>query len=488
MRKGDFEKERVKLKRFVVGSWSLHPKHFDTHRGAEQSSIRPYTLMVTTRNRTSNVDGGRMVDDQADTREMIRAMQQRMDEMQRNYEVQMQVLREENAALRRKEEGIPSTPTVPDPLKLSQAQQHREAERVESRLPPTGQEQSQTPRVKKTQASRGNISHMMAESFGANEGGHPSRQPIHASGNFPFTQFILETPLSERWKMPTFDKYDGTTNPNNHMRVFTHQMMFHAVSDPIWCHVFSTSMTGEALEWFSKLPTKSIDSFATLKARFNTQFAPLRPAILTVDNLVNIRQKDGESLRSYLDRYNRMSVKIKDISDEITRHHFLYGLQPGVFADKISRKKPKTMEEMRERAAKFIQMEDMQEFRVKKREKEDAASHKSAPRPSKPLARPNDKKTPKFTTYTPLAVPRAKILKEAFSADSLPASRKKPPPPDADGSKHCQYHRTIDHTTEECHMLRDKIEELIRQGHLKKYIQQDRPQRSPVRNRSPARR
>ncbi|XP_027905607.1 uncharacterized protein LOC114165139 [Vigna unguiculata] len=244
------------------------------------------------------------------------------------------------------------------------------------------------------------------------------------------------------------------------MRVFTHQMMFHAVSDPIWCRVFSTSLTGEVLEWFSELSANSIDSFATLKARFSTQFAPLRPAILTVDNLVNIRQEDGESLRSYLDLYNRMSVKIKDLSDKIARHHFSYGLQSGVFADKISHKKPKTMEEMRERATKFIQMEDMQEFRVKKREKEDAASHKSAPRPSKPLALPNEKKTPK----------------------------KKPPPPDADGSKHCQYHRTISHTTEECHTLRDKIEELICQGHLKKYIQQDRPQRSPIRNRSLARR
>jgi len=76
--------------------------------------------------------------------------------------------------------------------------------------------------------------------------------------------------------MPTFDKYDGTTNPDNHMRVFTHQMMFHV----------STSLTGEALEWFSELPANSIDSFATLKARFSTQLASLRPAILTVDNLI----------------------------------------------------------------------------------------------------------------------------------------------------------------------------------------------------------
>jgi len=408
--------------------------------------------------------------------------------MQRNYEAQMQVLREENATIRRKDEAIPSTPTMPDSLRLSRAQQHREAKRLESRLPPTGQVQSQPPRVERTQASKGNVSHAMTESFGANEEENPSRQPILASGNFPFTQFILETPLPERWKMPTFDKYDGTTNLDNHMRLFTHQMMFHAVSDPIWCRVFLTSLTGEAFEWFSELPPNNIDSFATLKARFSTQFAPLRPAILRVDNLVNIRLEDGESLRSYLDRYNRMLVKIKDLSDEIARHHFSYGLQPGVFADKISRKKPKTMEGMRERAAKFIQMEDMQEFRVKKREKEDAASQKSVLRPSKPLARPNEKKMPKFTTYTPLVVPRAKILQEAFSADSLPASRKKPPPPNADGSKHCQYHRTIGHTIEGYHMLRDKIEELIRQGHLKKYIQQDHPQRSPVRNRSPARR
>jgi len=161
-----------------------------------------------------------MADDQADTREMIRAMQQRMDEMQRNYEVQMQILREENAILRRKEEGIPSTPTVPDPLRLSRVQQHREAEQVESRPPPIGHEQSQPARVEKTQASRGNPSHTMAESSGANDGGRPSRQPIPVSGLSPFTPFILETPLPEKWKIPTFDKYDGTTNPDNHMRVF----------------------------------------------------------------------------------------------------------------------------------------------------------------------------------------------------------------------------------------------------------------------------
>jgi len=74
-----------------------------------------------------------MADDQADTREMIWAMQQRMDEMQRNYEVQIQVLREENAALRRKEEAIPSTPTMPDPLRAGGKSPAREMEDADIR-------------------------------------------------------------------------------------------------------------------------------------------------------------------------------------------------------------------------------------------------------------------------------------------------------------------------------------------------------------------
>jgi len=125
-----------------VGAWSLHPKQFGTHRGTRAVAYKPYTLMVTTRNRTSNADRGRMAEDQVDMREMIRAMQQLMDEMQRNYEAHMHALREENAALWQKDEAFPSTPTVPDPLRLSRVQQHREAEQVESRPPPTAPEQS----------------------------------------------------------------------------------------------------------------------------------------------------------------------------------------------------------------------------------------------------------------------------------------------------------------------------------------------------------
>lgn len=60
-------------------------------------------------------------------------------------------------------------------------------------------------------------------------------------------------------------------------------------------------------------------------------------------------------------------------------------------------------------------------------------------------------------------------------------------PPGADNNKHCLYHKNMGHSTEEYITLRDKIEELIRAGHLKKYIKSERAQPVVHRERSPHR-
>ncbi|GAV71482.1 hypothetical protein CFOL_v3_14976, partial [Cephalotus follicularis] len=42
--------------------------------------------------------------------------------------------------------------------------------------------------------------------------------------------------------------------------------------------------------------------------------------------------------------------------------------------------------------------------------------------------------------------------------------------------KYCRYHRDHDHDTEECRQLKNHIEDLIRKGHLRKYVDRDAPQ------------
>jgi len=89
----------------------------------------------------------------------------------------------------------------------------------------------------------------------------------------PFTDFVVEAPLPDKWKGFNGDRYDGTTDPDEHMDAYTTHMSLYTTDDAVLCRVFPTSLKGGALSWFTKLPTKSIDCFETLVAKFDVHFA-----------------------------------------------------------------------------------------------------------------------------------------------------------------------------------------------------------------------
>jgi len=90
-----------------------------------------------------------------------------------------------------------------------------------------------------------------------------------------------------------------------------------------------------------------------------------------------------------------------------------------------------------------------------------------------PDTRPREPRQPCFTRYAPLTVARFRILDEALQVYLIPPPRKTTTPPNVDMTKYCRYHRNHDHTTEECKALQDKIEELVRAGHFRRFIRRD---------------
>ncbi|XP_020203550.1 uncharacterized protein LOC109789096 [Cajanus cajan] len=294
-------------------------------------------------------------------------------------------------------------------------------------------------------------------------------------GRTPFTPDIAGARFPDNWKNLTLEKYDGTADPEEHLDAFVTQGGLYTDDDAILCKVFPTSLKGPAFNWFTRLPPGSVDSFTSLSSRFVIQFTTSRPHQLTSIALVNIRQEKKEPLRTFMERFGKMTLSIRNLDPAVAMHHLTMALRPGPFVNSLCKKPPRDLDDLRQRATKYMQMEELAEFRSQNRPDLFLAKKESDKEP--PRSRPRDvsdrdkgNRGPRYMQYTPLNTSRAKVLEQALAIEVLAVPRRAMTPPRADKTKVCQFHRNRGHTTEECSALRDRIEDLIKAGHLQSFV------------------
>jgi len=140
----------------------------------------------------------------------------------------------------------------------------------------------------------------------------PSGAP-GASRRQPFIDYVMGAQLPPMWKGLNMDRYDGTTDPDEHMGVYTTHMSLYTSDNVVLCWMFPTSLKEGVLSWFTRLPPNSIDYFETLVSKFGTQFATSQPHHLTSIALVYIRQEKGESLRLFVERFSKVTLNIRNL-------------------------------------------------------------------------------------------------------------------------------------------------------------------------------
>jgi len=123
----------------------------------------------------------------------------------------------------------------------------------------------------------------------------------------------------------------------------------------------------------------------------------------------------------------------------------------------------RSLDELRKRAAKYMQLEELREFRKDENERLGRSTNRGDRR--------RDNRGSWFSRYTLLTTERGRILDEALSAELIPLPRKASSPENADQRKQCWYHQNSGHSNEECQALKDKIKELIQVGHLHHFVQ-----------------
>ena len=76
--------------------------------------------------------------------------------------------------------------------------------------------------------------------------------------------------------------------------------------------------------------------------------------------LINIKQGRDEPLKSYLARFNRTVLKIKDLLQVVAMHSIFVDLKSKDFSKSLAKRPAQTMTKLLARLAKFINMEEVE--------------------------------------------------------------------------------------------------------------------------------
>lgn len=297
------------------------------------------------------------------------------------------------------------------------------------------------------------------------------RQKIDA-----FTWRISDYSDLKRRRMPTNVKtYDGTGDPDDHLKIFESAATIENWPQPVWCHMFNSTLVGNARTWFSKLPRRSIGGFEELRKAFRLNFTQRKKCAKNPVELARVKQRQGESTSAFMERFKDECIQVKTCPEVLKISGFMNGINNPELIRKLNDKVPQTFDELTKRTRSFIQGEaaaadskkgysNYKQQEQPRRQSNDQNNNRSRNYRS---GRDNDKYTPLTKTPREIFVTEGSNFPKPLPMRTAEEKRI--------GSGYCEYHGQKGHTTNECVQLKQLIEKLVREGrmdHLVKNIKE----------------
>ncbi|GFZ10533.1 hypothetical protein Acr_21g0011320 [Actinidia rufa] len=299
----------------------------------------------------------------------------------------------------------------------------------------------------------------------------------------PFTWRILRARISLKFKLPTqLGIYEGKTDPMDHL-----------------------DSTCQIRSWFRKLSPGTIDSFGDLSRLFVANFMSCKNRQKNASHLFTVHQKETESLKDFVKRFNQAILEVEDPSDKVIIMAMMEGLRPSPLFDSFSKSVPETLSALQSKADKYVAAKELAEAKRRRRGKDD---HKRKQpdtrrddykketrykRPDRDPKRSNNRRPrtpprrPEFI-LPPLNAPVAQVLSEIKHEEFVKWPEKiKTDPQKRNRNKYCEFHRDHGHNTEDYFQLKEQIADLIKRGYLSKYVADRPPPNSPERRRNQGR-
>jgi len=175
----------------------------------------------------------------------------------------------------------------------------------------------------------------------------------------PFTEDVANICLPEKFKIPEIPFYTGLEDPVEHLDNLCAHMDLHRTPEMVACRAFPLTLSGNARNWFRKLPPNSIRHFDDLGRVFLTQFMAGRVRRKPSGSLMSLHQGPEEYLKYFFMRFNQARLEVEAATDD-----FIYGVlfqgirKDGALMANIARKPPQNLDGFMSKAEKYINQEE----------------------------------------------------------------------------------------------------------------------------------
>ncbi|GJS14117.1 reverse transcriptase domain-containing protein [Tanacetum coccineum] len=151
--------------------------------------------------------------------------------------------------------------------------------------------------------------------------------------------------------------YDGSGDPEDHLKLFQAATKTERWAMPTWCHMFNSTLTRNARVWFDKLPRESIDSYEDLRTAFRENYLQQTKHIKDPVEIHHIKQRDGESTKDFMERYKAGILDVEGAPECIKISGFMHGITHPELIKRLYEKIPRSMDEMYRVTTSFLQGE-----------------------------------------------------------------------------------------------------------------------------------
>nr|XP_016461916.1 PREDICTED: uncharacterized protein LOC107785190 [Nicotiana tabacum] len=146
----------------------------------------------------------------------------------------------------------------------------------------------------------------------------------------PFPSSAAPMPIPKKFHMPDIPKYNGTTDPNEHITSYTCEIKGNDLNDDeiesVLLKKFGETLSKGDMILYHNFAHNSIDSFAMLADVFVKAHVGAIKVAIRKSDVFKIKQRDDEILREFVSRFQMERMELPPISNDWAVQDFMQGL------------------------------------------------------------------------------------------------------------------------------------------------------------------